>query len=63
MYASIPDKIQQEIISKEGYVLIFYHIVYLTWWISRIQYDRFFVLETLLTAFSVVDLMVNINQW
>jgi hypothetical protein len=27
MYASIPDQIQQEIISKEGYVLIFYHFL------------------------------------
>ena len=54
MYASMPDKIQQEFISKVGNAFIFYHIVVIDiYWISRIQYDGFFALEPLVMAYQL----------
>ena len=65
MYASSSNKIEQEIIPKEGDVLIFYHIVLIdTFGILRIQYGDSFALEsrTLSYGISIVDLTVNISQ-
>ena len=64
--ASMPDKIQQEFISKVGNAFIFYHIVVQNvinmlifknsiWWLFRAR--------TLRYGISVMDLTVNFSQW
>ena len=56
MYASIPDEIQQEIISNVGDVFyMFYHIVLLTCWTSIIQHGGFFVLEPSVMACQLLN--------
>jgi hypothetical protein len=62
MYASILDKIQQEMISKVGDVFIFYHIVSIDMLDFKNSIWLLFHTRILSYIMSVVDLMVNISQ-
>ena len=63
MYASIPDGIQQEIISEVGDVFyMFYHIVLIDMLDFNNSTWRLFRTRTLSHGLSIVELMVNIEE-
>jgi hypothetical protein len=61
MHASIPDKIQQEIISKVGDIFIFYHIDLID--MMDFKNSIWQLIPTSLHCMSIVDLTIYISQW
>jgi hypothetical protein len=60
MHASIPDKIQQEIISKVGDIFIFYHIDLID--MMDFKNSIWQLIPTSLHCMSIVDLTIYISQ-